>query len=135
MKRRRVACYVSGTFIFLILAAASAKLSAQISPVAPTKEYIRLGDRIIAIEQTPVSNMLPTGWTAAPVNSSCSLNSTTFDKGVYAVKGTGSNGLATTSDMFEFASVPVTGDATLVGRIPTGFGGYQAANFGVGLML
>jgi hypothetical protein len=51
------------------------------------------------------------------------------------VIGTGAAGLGGTSDAFEFVSVAVTGDVTLITRIPSAPAGTLAANVAVGLML
>jgi hypothetical protein len=108
---------------------------AQITPGAPTKEYIRLADRLIAVEHSPQQGVLPGGLASTPINSACSLNGATFSSGQFSVTGTGLNGLGGTSDSFEFASVPVTGDVTIIGRIPSSPVGPLATNLAVGLML
>ena len=51
--KSRLMCHVFKTATLLILTLVSMKLDAQISPSAPTREYIRLTDRVIAIEQKP----------------------------------------------------------------------------------
>jgi len=79
--------------IALALALAGANAAAQITPGAPTKEYIRLADRLIAIEHTPQPGSLPGGLASTPVNSTCSQNGATFASGVFTVTGTGLNGL------------------------------------------
>jgi hypothetical protein len=123
------------TLLCLVLAWSCASAEPQITPGAPTKEYIRLADRLIAIEHTPQPGALSVGLSSTPIASSCSLNAVTFASGQFSVTGTGLNGLAGTSDSFEFASIPVTGDVTMIARIPSLPAGPLAANAAVGLML
>jgi len=136
IKRSLAPSKVLQTSLFLLLLGlASLNLVAQITPGAPTKEYIRLADRIIAIEHISQPGSLPSGLTSTPINSACSLNGATYANGLFTVAGTGTAGLAGTSDSFEFASVPVTGDVTLIGRIPAAPTGTLSADVAVGLML
>lgn len=133
----RPSFYRNARTVLLLLALFSpfAKAPAQIAPGTPSKEYIRLADRLIAIEHTPQTGSLPSGLASTPINSACSLNGATFSNGVFTVAGTGAGGLGGTADSFEFAAVPVTGDVTLIARIPANLSGTLATNAAVGLML
>lgn len=121
--------------MLLALFPALAASQQQISPGAPTKEYIRLADRLVAVEHMTPPGSLPDGLSSTPVNSTCSLNAAASSSGLFTVAGTGASGLGGTSDSFEFASVPVTGDVTLIARIPAGLSGSLAGNAAAGLML
>ncbi|MGH9786350.1 MAG: hypothetical protein ACRD88_19450 [Terriglobia bacterium] len=134
MNRTRSSWKVVETALCLAFLVSVPKVDAQISPGAPTKEYIRLADRVIAIERIAQSGGLPNGLVSTPINSTCSLNGAAHVNGAVTVAGTGANGLGA-SDSFEFVSVPVTGDVTILGRIPAGLVGTLSSNVAVGLML
>jgi hypothetical protein len=79
---------------------------------------------------------LPSGWTGVSINGVCtSVNSATYNNGVYTLSGTG--GYLYNPDGFEFAYTQVTGDTTFVARIPAALAGAPlAATYGgVGIML
>lgn len=135
MKRPSLDRDVRKGLLLLALLLICAKAETQIAPGTPAKEYIRLADRIIAIEHKPQSGTPPVELTSTPINSACALNDATLASGVFTVAGTGINGLGGTSDSFEFASVQVTGDVTIIGRIPASLVGPLAGNVAVGLML
>ena len=81
---------------------------------------------------------LPSGWTAQVVNSSCSLDTATYDAGVFTVTGAGGGlGAGTGADSFLFPSIPVTGDVTITGRIATSLTGFinHLSGGGVGFLL
>ena len=135
MKRPSLRRDVRKALLLLAFLFPFAKAQPQIAPGTPAKEYIRLADRLIAIEHFPQPGSLPDGLASTPINSACSLNGATYSNGLFTVAGTGAGGLGGTSDSFEFASVPVTGDVTLIVRISASLTGSLSTNAAVGLML
>jgi len=135
MNRTSFHCDARKALLLLALLSLFAKAQGQIAPGTPAKEYIRLADRLIAIEHISQPGSLPSGLASTPINSACSLNGAEFSNGLFTVAGTGVGGLGGTVDSFEFASVPVTGDVTIIARIPDNLAGALSTNAAVGLML
>jgi hypothetical protein len=80
---------------------------------------------------------LPSGWTAVSVNGVClNTNAAAYNNGVYTLSGTGGN-LYTPPNGFEFAYAQITGDTTLVARIPASLTGaaLTATTGAVGIMM
>jgi regulation of enolase protein 1 (concanavalin A-like superfamily) len=61
---------------------------------------------------------LPTGWIDADVGPTGAPGSATFQNGTFAVQGAGGD-VWGTSDAFNYAYVPLTGDGTIVARVAT----------------
>lgn len=85
---------------------------------------------------TSANGGLASGWRTINIRSAspCSFNTATYANGAFTVSGSG--GLNGPQDDFEFAYAPVTGDVTLIGRIPVAMSGqFMLASGGAGLML
>src|SRR5579863_9177510 len=59
---------------------------------------------------------IPTGWTDADVGTAGVAGSATYARGTYTVKGAG-QGISGTSDGFNFAYQPLSGDGTIIARV------------------
>src|SRR5205823_3940428 len=59
-----------GGLLFLFLLVSTQHLTAQsLSPLSPAKEYIYLGDRLLAVDSPPAAPPAPTSLAASPANS------------------------------------------------------------------
>lgn len=77
-----------------------------------------------------VSNSLPGSWTASDIGTFSPAGSTNYSSGTYIVEGAGAN-IWDTSDQFQFARAPASGDLTIVARVVTQENTFQWAKAGI----
>jgi hypothetical protein len=89
---------------------------------APTREYIRMGDRVVATEKcSTVAGFA--GWLSCGIGNTDQNNSATYASGELTVTARGGGfGAASDNGFFVFQSAPLIGNGTLYARVVNGPG-------------
>ncbi len=99
---------VSSLSFVLTLASGTILTAQTLSLGGPSKEYVRLGGRIVAVENG-------CSW-AGPINASSPANNVSVANGMFTLSAL-SGDIWSTADSFEFVACAVQGDVTIVARV------------------